>query len=183
MMDEQFDLFPTNMFEMLGKIERNNFNFRCSYYRIWYNGQVIQQGHGGFDVIGIVTDEILDVSVNSHIFDKYAVSPFVMENISLSQDRMLWSSFTDTPSRKVPTALSLFFRRGVLSRVSITIDFPQMLIEMDGYPLDTQRKDENFRLDSNLSKEDNKQEEDRKSTSFIARLKKSFFRFVMEGVI
>lgn len=36
-----------------------------------------------------------------------------------------------------PTALSLFFKKGVLARVSITIDSPQMLIEMDGYPLET----------------------------------------------
>lgn len=52
MMNEKFDTFPTNMFEMLGKIEKEDFCFRCSYYRVWYNGQVTRQGNGGFDEIG-----------------------------------------------------------------------------------------------------------------------------------
>lgn len=138
MMNEKFDTFPTNMFEMLGKIEKEDFCFRCSYYRVWYNGQVTRQGNGGFDVIGIVTDDILHVNVmDTGDLAEYTVSSFVMEKISLSRDCVLWSAFTNSPSQKIPTALSLFFKKGVLARVSITIDSPQMLIEMDGYPLET----------------------------------------------
>lgn len=137
MMNEQFDTFPTNMFGMLGKIEKEDFCFRCSCYRIWYNGQVIRQGNGGFDVIGTVADDILHVDVMTGDLAEYTVSSFVMEKISLSGDRILWSEFTNSPSWKIPTALSLFFKKGVLARVSITIDSPQMLIEMDGCPLET----------------------------------------------
>ena len=139
-MDEMFDTFPTNMFEMLGKIEREDFCFCCSSYKVWHKGQIIQQGLGGFNVIGIVAGDILHVDVMTGELDKYTVSPFVLDCISLSGDRVLWSSLTDSSSPKVPTALSLFFKKGVLSRVSITIDCPQMLIEMDGYPLETNNK-------------------------------------------
>ena len=86
MMNEKFDTFPTNMFEMLGKIEKEDFCFRCSYYRVWYNGQVTRQGNGGFDVIGIVTDDILHVNVmDTGDLAEYTVSSFVMEKISLSR--------------------------------------------------------------------------------------------------
>ena len=137
MMNEQFDTFPVNIFGMLGKIEKEDFCFRCSYYRIWYNGQVIQQGNGGFDVIGIVANDILHVDVMTGDLAEYTVSSFEMGKISLNRDRVLWSAFTNSPLQKMPTALSLFFKKGVLARVSITIDSPQMLIEMDGYPLET----------------------------------------------
>ena len=65
MMNEQFDTFPVNIFGMLGKIEKEDFCFRCSYYRIWYNGQVIQQGYGGFNVIEIDANDILNLNVKN----------------------------------------------------------------------------------------------------------------------
>ncbi len=109
MMNEQFDTFPVNIFGMLGKIEKKDFCFRCSYYRIWYNGQVIQQGNGGFDVIGIVANDILHVDVMTGDLAEYTVSSFEMGKISLNRDRVLWSAFTNSPLQKMPTALSLFF--------------------------------------------------------------------------
>ena len=125
-MDEQFDFFPTNMFE------RKNFYFHCSCYRVWNNGEVIHQGNNSFDVVGIVTDKILEVVVKSHLLDKYTISQFNLCDISLSGNRILWSAFTDDPLWKVPTALSLFYRNKALVRVSITVEYPQLLIEMDG---------------------------------------------------
>ena len=46
--------------------------------------------------------------------DKYKISSLALDCISPSGDRVLWSSLKDSPLQKVPTVLSLFFKKRVL---------------------------------------------------------------------
>ena len=134
-MEEKFDSFPVNMFETGGTIKRKDFYFFCADYRIWYDGKILQQGKGRFEVNGIVSnDGTLNVTINSDLLDQYTFQKFNLKDISLSGNRILWSDFSKNADTNEPTALSLFYKQSVLSRVSITISIPQLLIEMDGYP-------------------------------------------------
>lgn len=132
-MRERFDSFPVNMFETAGPIERKGFNFQCSEYRIWAGGRVIQQGKTSFIVQGQTINGTLIVNVHSEIFNQYLSNNlFYFEDISLSQDRILWLNANQSAKVNQPTALSLFFKKSILARVAITIDIPQILIEIDG---------------------------------------------------
>lgn len=132
--NDKFDSFPVNICESIGEIERRGFNFVCSSYRIWSGGSIILQDKGDFNIYGMVSDGILGVGISSDIFSKFVCESFYFENISTTKDRVLWTKSSQLVSERTASALSLFYKKMVLSRVAITIDSPQVLIEMDGKP-------------------------------------------------
>jgi hypothetical protein len=125
-----------NILESKGYIDRKPFKFQCEGYKVWFNGQVIQRGNEMFRVIGEISgNKTLAVYIRSEIFSKYVTNEFYFHEISLNKDRILWSNNLMSVSEvtdKMPSAFSLFYKNRILSRVAITIDNPQILIELDG---------------------------------------------------
>lgn len=143
--NEDFDLFPVNILESNGPIERKGFNFQSTGYKIWSEGNIIQQGQESFIILGNISNNTLTVYLRSDKFSKYMNNEIHFRDISSNRDRLLWMNSNEyMPENKKPTALSLFFKNSILSRILFTIDIPQILIEIDGQPSDILQKKTSF---------------------------------------
>ena len=131
---ENFDSFPVNLFETLGPIYREGFRFKSSAYRVWFDGKIIKEEKKSFGVEGVVVERELLVEINTNLFSQFLEPRLSFMDISYNRDRVLWVNVNSLKKQNA-SALSLFYRNSQLARVAISVDNPQVLIEIDGYSM------------------------------------------------
>ena len=132
-MIENWDRFPSNFAEMLGPIERKSFTFKYRRFEVWQGGSCIYRGDSNGQIIAKVVNENLQVTVDDIMINTHINKQFSFREISTNGDRIMWSKDIFNTSEKVeynnPDISSLFFKNGVLTKVTYTIHNPNTLVE------------------------------------------------------
>jgi len=132
-MIENWDVFPVNIAETLGTIERKSFDFEYARTEVWRDGSSIFSGNTRGKISTTLKFDTLIVTLNDSSLYPYIVKNFSFKEISTNKDRILWSNDIFNQgglgSRNSPDISSLFYRNGVLSKVSFTIHDSNILLE------------------------------------------------------
>lgn len=132
-MADNWDRFPSNIGEMLGPIERKSFTFNYQKFEVWQGGACILSGNSNGQIIAQVINRILNVTVDDNLINNHIIKQFSFGEISTNNDRIMWSkdifNSSDKIERNNPDISSLFYKQGVLSKVTYTIHDPNTLVE------------------------------------------------------
>ena len=132
-MDSNWDRFPSNIGEMLGKIERKSFTFNYNKIEVWQGGACIFSNSSNGTIIAQVLDGHLNVVVDDITINNHIKKQFSFGEISTNNDRIMWSkdifNSSDKVERNNPDISSLFFKQGILSKITFTIHDPNTLVE------------------------------------------------------
>ena len=132
-MSENWDAFPVNVGETAGHIVRRSFLYNYCRFEVWQLGRCIYSANSNEQIVANVNNEILDVTIEDSLLNNHIVKHFSFGEISTLHDRVLWSKDIfnkyDRTESKNPDATSLFYMRGILAKVTFTIDVPKTLIE------------------------------------------------------
>jgi hypothetical protein len=132
-MAENFDRFPSNLAETQGPIARESFRFHYSRFEVWQGGKCIKSGDSKSIIETTLTGKELLVILNDPLLHNHIKPRFSFGEISTNIDRIMWSrdifDSTGVTDHNRPDICSLFFRGGVLSKVTFTIHDPNTLIE------------------------------------------------------
>jgi len=119
---------------MQGRIERKPFNFIADNCKIWHKGSCIADWDSTFQIGAEINpiDGEAEVSLDNSELSEYIADFFTFSEISLNQDRVLWSnnllSGGAGAGRYEPTNMSLFYYRGVLSRIYLNVISPSVVM-------------------------------------------------------
>lgn len=132
-MADNWDRFPSNIGEMLGTIERKSFTFNYQKFEVWQGGACILSGNSKGQIIAQVINGILNVTVDDILINNHIIKQFSFGEISTNNDRIMWIkdifNSSDKIERNNPDISSLFYKQGVLSKVTYTIHDPNTLVE------------------------------------------------------
>jgi hypothetical protein len=132
-MEENFDRFPVNILETSGEIERNPFNFNYDRCEVWQAGSCIYSGNSKSKIEAHVVDDLLQIVIDDESVEEYINQEFTFSEISTNNDRIMWSNdlldTTDEVEYNTPNVSSLFYKNGILSKVTFTIHDPNTLVE------------------------------------------------------
>jgi hypothetical protein len=132
-METNWDRFPSNLCEMLGPINRNPFNFNYNRFEVWQGGKCIyaKESHG--TIIAKIVNSNLHVAIDNVLINNYIKNQFSFGEISTNNERLMWSKDFFNSKGKIernnPDISSLFYKEGVLMKVTFTIHDPNTLIE------------------------------------------------------
>ena len=132
-MTENWDRFPSNIGEILGPIERKSFTFNYKRFEVWQGGACIYSGNSNGQIIAKVTNGQLNVTIDDIMINSHIMKNFTFGEISTNGDRIMWSkdifNSTGKTGRNNPDISSLFFKQGILNKVTYTIHDPNTLVE------------------------------------------------------
>lgn len=132
-MTENWDRFPSNIGEILGPIERKSFTFNYKRFEVWQGGACIYSGNSNGQIIAKVINGHLNVTIDDIMINNHIIKNFTFGEISTNGDRIMWSkdifNSTGKIERNNPDISSLFFKNGILSKVTYTIHDPNTLVE------------------------------------------------------
>ena len=132
-MADNWDRFPSNINEMLGPIERKSFSFNYSNFEVWQGGTRIYSGNSNGQIIAKVIKRCLNVTIDDVLINNHIIKQFSFGEISTNNERIMWSkdifNTTDKVERNNPDICSLFFKHGILCKVTFTIHDPNTLVE------------------------------------------------------
>lgn len=136
---EGFDtFFYPNILEMEGEIDRDPFTFIADNCKIWYEGKCIKEINSKFNITGninlfsSVLRNKMQVSIDNSEISDYIADRLLFREISRLNDRVLWSNnFLNDYEGEEYKNMSLFYRFGVLSRISINRSNPLYMIEFN----------------------------------------------------
>jgi|GEM_PF-2033628 len=132
-----YDTFTPNILEMQGKIERKSFNFCADNCKVWDKGKCIADWNSTFQIDAEVNhiNGKIEVTLDNSELSKYIADSFAFSEISLNHDRVLWSnnllSGNVGADKYKPSNMSLFYYRGILSRIYLNVYSPkEILLEL-----------------------------------------------------
>lgn len=132
-MIENWDKFPNNIAEMFGPITRKEFTFLYSKIEVWQNGECIHKRESQGKIVSKIVNQELFVNIDDFELENYINKQFSFGEISTNGDRVMWSkdifNSTDQVEYNTPDISSLFFKNGILSKVTYTIYNPNTLVE------------------------------------------------------
>jgi len=132
-MTENWDRFPSNIGEMLGQIERKSFTFKYKRFEVWQGGTSIYSGNSIGQIVAKVVNGQLNVTIDDVMINNHIIKHFSFGEISTNNDRIMWSkdifNSTGKTERNNPDISSLFFKEGILNKVTYTIHDPNTLVE------------------------------------------------------
>ena len=132
-MTENWDRFETNIAETFGRIERNSFTFNYRKFEVWQGGVCISSGTSSGQIIAKVITGNLNVVIDDKSVNPHIKKEFSFGEITTTNDRIMWSKDIYNTSGKIernnPDISSLFFKQGVLNKVTFTIHDPNALVE------------------------------------------------------
>lgn len=132
-MADNWDRFPSNMGEMLGQIERKSFTFNYKRFEVWQGGACIHSANSSGLIVAKVVNGQLNVTIDDGMINNHITKHFSFGEISTNNDRIMWSkdifNSTGTTERNNPDISSLFFKQGILNKVTFTIHDPNTLVE------------------------------------------------------
>jgi len=119
---------------MQGKIERKSFKFCADNCKVWDKGSCIADWNSTFQVDAKINpaNGKVEVNLDNSELSKYITNFFTFSEISLNQDRVLWSNNLLNgcvgAGKYEPTNMSLFYYRGVLSRIYLNVVSPAVIM-------------------------------------------------------
>jgi hypothetical protein len=132
-MSANWDRFPCNIGEITGPIERKSFTFYYQRYEVWQAGSCIYSGNSNGHIIAKVMGNFLNVTIDDVMINNHIKKQFTFREISTNLDRIMWSKDIFNTAGKIernnPDISSLFFKQGLLTKVTYTIHDPNTLIE------------------------------------------------------
>ncbi|WP_313191412.1 hypothetical protein [Sphingobacterium sp.] len=132
-MSDNWDRFPSNIKEMSGRITRQAFNFNYHRFEVWQAGACIYSGNSNGQIVAKVDSDILNVTIDDAMINNHIKKQFSFGEISTNGDRIMWSkdifNTTNKIERNNPDISSLFYKHGVLTKVTYTIHDPNTLVE------------------------------------------------------
>lgn len=132
-MADNWDRFPSNIGEMLGQIERKSFTFNYKRFEVWQGGACIYSGNSFGQIVAKVVNGQLNVTIDDVMINNHIIKHFSFGEISTNNDRIMWSkdifNSTGKTERNNPDISSLFFKQGILNKVTYTIHDPNTLVE------------------------------------------------------
>jgi len=130
---ENSDIFPRNVGETLGTIEKKSYTFNYKTFQVWQDGIIIYSGKSKGQIIAKVSNGILNVKIDDIMINNHIIKNFSFGEISQLDDRIMWSKDLFNSNRKTernnPDISSLFFINLVLSKVTFTIYEPNTVVE------------------------------------------------------
>lgn len=171
-----YDTFIPNLLEMKGKIERKSFHFIADNCKIWHKGNCIANIESVFEIDAVVNSSNgeLEVKLDNSKIDKYIINFFSFAEISLNNDRVLWSNNILNGSAECeeyePSIMSLFYFNSKLSRVYLNVYQPsEVLIELlsnqEGEIEDVENP---LKKIAELLQEKNKNQVDLRNSTFVS---------------
>ena len=133
-MEEAYDLFPINLLEMGGRIERKPIKFMAYSFSVWENGLCFLRGRINAEISGKIINDEMNVELKNIHLERFIDNCLVFREISLNKDRVLWSNgllnggFSSMDN--VPAFMSLFYQKGDL--VKIQFSNQRYLVEFFG---------------------------------------------------
>lgn len=133
-MEEAYDLFPINLLEMGGRIERKPIKFMAYSFSVWENGLCFLRGRINAEISGRIINDEMNVELKNIHLERFIDNCLVFREISLNKDRVLWSNgllnggFSSMDN--VPAFMSLFYQKGDL--VKIQFSNQRYLVEFFG---------------------------------------------------
>jgi hypothetical protein len=128
-----FDRFPINIGEMLGPIERKSFTFNYKRFEVWQGGACVYSGESIGQIVAKVVNGQLNITIDDAMINSYIIKHFSFREISTNNDRIMWSkdifNSSDKVERNNPDISSLFYKQGILSKITFTIHDPNTLVE------------------------------------------------------
>src|SRR3954468_7543883 len=113
-MSELFDLFPSNIGESLGRIDRKPFKFRYQKIEVWQGGKCIFKEASNGLIEGVIENENLLVSLDDSKILPFMKSKFSFGEISTNLDRIMWSKdifdTRDSIEKFCPDISSFFYK-------------------------------------------------------------------------
>ena len=132
-MADNWDRFPSNIGEMLGPIDRKSFTFNYKRFEVWQDGACIYSGNSNGQIVAKVVNGHLNVTIDDVMINNHIIKHFSFGEISTNNDRIMWSkdifNSTGRTERNNPDISSLFFKQGILNKVTYTIHDPNTLVE------------------------------------------------------
>lgn len=132
-MVDNWDRFSSNIGEMLGPIERKSFTFNYNRFEVWQGGACIYSGNSNGQIVAKVVKGQLNVTIDDLMINNHIIKHFSFGEISTNNDRIMWSKDIFNSIGKIernnPDISSLFFKQGILNKVTYTIHDPNTLIE------------------------------------------------------
>lgn len=132
-MTESWDRFESNICEIMGPIERKPFTFNYKRFEVWQGGACIYSGNSNGQIIAKVINGQLNVTIDDIMINNHIFKNFSFKEISTNLDRIMWSkdifNSTDIVERNNPDISSLFYKQGILKKVTFTIHNPNTLVE------------------------------------------------------
>jgi hypothetical protein len=132
-MAEYWDQFPMNITETAGRIERKSFIFHYIRFEVWQNGSCIYSGASNGKIVANMKNEQLNVNIDDNRINNYIIKQFSFAEISTNGDRIMWSkdifNSNGRSEHNNPDISSLFFKQGILNKVTFTIHDPNTLVE------------------------------------------------------
>jgi hypothetical protein len=132
-MTENWDNFPNNIGETMEPIQRKSFMFSYKRFEVWQAGACISSGLSNGQIISKLDGDFLHVIIDDKSVQNYIKKEFSFGEISTTNDRIMWSKDIFNTSgiieRNNPDVSSLFFKNGLLTKVTFTIHDPNTLIE------------------------------------------------------
>lgn len=132
-MAEYWDKFPSNIAETAGRIERKSFVFNYIRFEVWQNGSCISSGDSNGQIVAKVINGQLNVTIDDNKINNHIIKQFSFSEISTNGDRIMWSkdifNSNGRTQRNNPDISSLFYKQGVLNKVTFTIHDPNTLVE------------------------------------------------------
>jgi len=134
----EFDNFPVNLLEQDGTIKRNGFRFDYSEFLVYEDGQCVFSTEEKNTIMAETHfTGVLKVAFDDENVSDFSVRTFAFTQISTNVDRIIWSKDllnqdnSVIKGKHVPDVMSLFYKDGILSRVSIVIHDPNILLEFN----------------------------------------------------
>ena len=132
-MAEYWDRFSINIAETTGRIERKSFVFNYVRFKVWQNGSCIYSGDSNGKIVTNILNGQLNVNIDDDRINNHIIKQFSFGEISTNGDRIMWSKdIFNSHGRtqlKNPDISSLFFKQGILNKVTFTIHDPNTLVE------------------------------------------------------
>jgi hypothetical protein len=132
-MTENWDRFPSNIGEILGKIERKPFIFSYVKFEVWKGGACIYSDNSNGQILATVLNGQLNIEIDDNLIRKHMKNKFSFSEISTNGDRIMWSkdifNSKGQTEKNNPDIASLFYQNNILGKVTFTIHDPNTLIE------------------------------------------------------
>jgi hypothetical protein len=136
-MNENWDQFEVNIGEILGPIERKSFTFNYIRFEVWKGGGCIYKGNSTGQIIAKVMNNEYYVTIKDTLINQHIKEQFKFGEISSNNDRIMLSKDIFNENGKTesnnPDISSLFFRQGILTKITYTIHDPNTLVEFYSY--------------------------------------------------
>lgn len=138
---ENYDSFPVNLCETSGPIKKEPFTFCYEKVDVWQAGKCIFSDSFGGTINAEITGKTLYITLSVDYINEYIIKTFSFGEISTNIDRVIWSkdffNVRNKGEKLNPDTASLFYKKGILVKISFNISEDNTLLEFLGTEIKT----------------------------------------------